>query len=317
MQGDFFLTTWFLQGMKWIYGNVHSVFYTILICTLILRVFTIFSDIKTRKSSAAMAAIQPELQKLQKKYGNDPQKLQMAQSKLMKENNVSMFGSCLPMLITMPLFFCFIAAFRFWGYEETIRLLVSENAEEILLSYRFLWVNNIWQADNGFMPVIQEGAKFLAQAEQLDRLLYLQNNPGVWEKLVELGIAVQENGAYHFLNTEAAIAAYDAAMAPLNAVYEGYNNGWFILPVLAGATQFLAAKITMMGQPAQDPNAPGAGTGKVMLWMMPIMSVWFCLTYNAAFAIYWILTSIFMIIVNIVLNKKFPRVPVQQEGAKK
>ena len=317
MQGDFFLTTWFLQGMKWIYGNVNSVFLTILICTLVLRCFTIFSDIKTRKSSAAMAAIQPELQKLQKKYGNDPQKLQMAQSKLMKENNVSMFGSCLPMLITMPLFFCFIAAFRFWGYEETIRLLVSENAEEILLSYRFLWVNNIWQADNGFMPVIQEGAKFLAQAEQLDRLLYLQNNPGVWEKLVELGIAVQENGIYHFLNTEAAIAAYDAAMAPLNAVYEGYNNGWFILPVLAGATQFLAAKITMMGQPAQDPNAPGAGTGKVMLWMMPIMSVWFCLTYNAAFAIYWILTSIFMIIVNIVLNKKFPRVPVQQEGAKK
>lgn len=317
MQGDFFLTTWFLQGMKWIYGNVHSVFYTILICTLILRVFTIFSDVKTRKSSAAMAAIQPELQKLQKKYGNDPQKLQMAQSKLMKERGVSMWGSCLPMLITMPLFFCFIAAFRFWGYEETIRLLVSENAEEILLSYKFLWVNNIWQADNGFMPVIQEGAKFLANTEQLDRLLYLQNNPGVWEKLVELGIAIQENGAYRFLNTEAAIAAYDAAMAPLNAVYAGYNNGWFILPILAGATQFLAAKITQMGQPAQDPNSPGASTGRMMLWMMPIMSVWFCLTYNAAFAIYWILTSILMIIVNIVLNKMFPRTPVEQEGVKK
>jgi len=72
-----------------------------------------------------------------------------------------------------------------------------------------------------------------------------------------------------------------------------------------------------MGQPAQDPNAPGANMGKTMLWMMPIMSVWFCLTYNAAFAIYWILTSIFMVIVNLVLNKKFPRTPVQQEGVDK
>ena len=156
----------------------------------------------------------------------------------------------------------------------------------------------------------------MANTEQLDRLLYLQSNPGVWEKLAELGIAAQENGVYHFLNTDAAIAAYDAAMAPLMEVYAGHNNGWFILPLLAGATQFVAAKITQMGQPAQDPNAPGANAGKMMLWMMPIMSVWFCLTYNAAFAIYWILTSVFMIIVNLVLNRRFPRTPIQQEGAK-
>lgn len=46
----------------------------------------------------------------------------------MKEKGVSMWGSCLPMLITMPLFFCFIAAFRYWGYEMNLRLLVDENA---------------------------------------------------------------------------------------------------------------------------------------------------------------------------------------------
>ena len=114
MQNDFFLTTWFLEAMKWLYSNVNSVFLTILICTLVLKLLTVFSDIKTRTSSTKMAAIQPEIQKLQKKYANDPQKLQKAQSKLMRERGVSMWGSCLPMLITMPLFFCFLAAFRFW-----------------------------------------------------------------------------------------------------------------------------------------------------------------------------------------------------------
>ena len=66
MQNDFFLTTWFLEAMKWLYSNVNSVFFTILICTLVLKLLTLFSDIKTRTSSTKMAAIQPELQKLQK-----------------------------------------------------------------------------------------------------------------------------------------------------------------------------------------------------------------------------------------------------------
>lgn len=311
MQGDFFLTTWFLQGMKWIYGNVNSVFLTILICTLILRVFTIFSDIKTRKSSAAMAALQPELQKLQKKYANDPQKLNMAQQKLMKERGVSMWGSCLPMLITMPLFFCFIAAFRFWGYEETIKLLVSDNAEELLRSFKFLWVNNIWQPDNGLYPVIQEGSKFLAQStvKDLNRLIYLKDNVEVWEKLVDIGVAANNNGVYSFLTTEAAINAYNQAVQPLMDVYAGYNNGWFILPLLAGGSNFLSSWMMQKGQPKNDATN---GANKMMMYMFPIMSVWICLTYNAAFAIYWILTSIFMILVNLVLNKKFPRSPVQE-----
>ena len=42
MQGDFFLTTWFLEAMKWVYSNVNSVFFTILICTVVLRGLTIF-----------------------------------------------------------------------------------------------------------------------------------------------------------------------------------------------------------------------------------------------------------------------------------
>ncbi len=315
MQNDFFLTTWFLEAMKWVYGNVNSVFLTILICTVVLKAITLFSDIKTRKSSAQMAAIQPEIQKLQKKYANDPQKAQQAQSKLMKERGVSMWSSCLPMLITMPLFFCFLAAFRFWGYEETIRLLVEDNPAKILESFKFLWITNIWQPDSGLAPVVMKAKDFLSIAK-LDQLLYLKNNPGVWEKLVELGIAaangVNEQGAtiYTFLNTDAAQAAYTAAVQPLLDLHAGYSNGWFILPLLAGATNFLSSWLMQRGQPK---NPQTDSTNKMMMWMFPIMSVWFCLTYNAAFALYWSISSICMIITNLVLNKKFPRAP-QEEG---
>ena len=325
MTGDFFLTNWFLEAMRWIYSltcaisesGFGNVFLTILISTILLRALTIFSDIKTRKSSAKMAEVQPEIQRLQKKYANDPRRFQAEQTKLMKEKGVSMWGSCLPMLITMPLFFCFIAAFRYWGYEMNLRLLVDENAMELFKSFKFLWINNIWQPDNGLTPVLANGASFLA-TPQLSNLLYLQE-PGVGEKLVEMGLAVtkvyQGGVSYQLLSNDAAIAIYDAAIQPFLDVYKGYNNGWFIMSILAGGTNFLSACLKTKNTPAANEEA--AKSTKWMNYLFPIMSFIFCLNYNAAFAIYWTLTSVIMIIVNLILNKKFPRTEPAKEDANK
>ena len=325
MTGDFFLTNWFLEAMRWIYSltcaisesGFGNVFLTILISTILLRALTIFSDIKTRKSSAKMAEVQPEIQRLQKKYANDPRRFQAEQTKLMKEKGVSMWGSCLPMLITMPLFFCFIAAFRYWGYEMNIRLLVDENAMELFKSFKFLWINNIWQPDNGLTPVLANGASFLA-TPQLSNLLYLQE-PGVGEKLVEMGLAVtkvyQGGVSYQLLSNDAAIAIYDAAIQPFLDVYKGYNNGWFVMSILAGGTNFLSAWLMTKNTPAANEEA--AKSTKWMNYLFPVMSFIFCLNYNAAFAIYWTLTSVIMIIVNLILNKKFPRTEPAKEDANK
>lgn len=325
MTGDFFLTNWFLEAMRWIYSltcaisesGFGNVFLTILISTILLRALTIFSDIKTRKSSAKMAEVQPEIQRLQKKYANDPRRFQAEQTKLMKEKGVSMWGSCLPMLITMPLFFCFIAAFRYWGYEMNLRLLVDENAMELFKSFKFLWINNIWQPDNGLTPVLANGASFLA-TPQLSNLLYLQE-PGVGEKLVEMGLAVtkvyQGGVSYQILSNETAIAIYDAAIQPFLDVYKGYNNGWFIMSILAGGTNFLSAWLMTKNTPAANEEA--AKSTKWMNYLFPVMSFIFCLNYNAAFAIYWTLTSVIMIIVNLILNKKFPRTEPAKEDADK
>lgn len=325
MTGDFFLTNWFLEAMRWIYSltcaisasGFGNVFLTILISTILLRALTIFSDIKTRKSSAKMAEVQPEIQRLQKKYANDPRRFQAEQTKLMKEKGVSMWGSCLPMLITMPLFFCFIAAFRYWGYEMNLRLLVDENAMELFKSFKFLWINNIWQPDNGLTPVLANGASFLA-TPQLSNLLYLQE-PGVGEKLVEMGLAVtkvyQGGVSYQLLSNDAAIAIYDAAIQPFLDVYKGYNNGWFVMSILAGGTNFLSAWLMTKNTPAANEEA--AKSTKWMNYLFPVMSFIFCLNYNAAFAIYWTLTSVIMIIVNLILNKKFPRTEPAKEDAEK
>ncbi|MDD4075228.1 MAG: YidC/Oxa1 family membrane protein insertase [Eubacteriales bacterium] len=310
MTNSFFLTKWFLLGMQWVYSNVGDVVLTILISTILIRLITVFSDIKTRKSSAGMARIQPQIQRLQERYKNNPQKLQQEQSKLMKKEGVSMFGSCLPLLITMPIFFCIIYAFRAWGYEHVIQLLISDNPTELFASCKFLWVHNIWQPDNGMSPVIQDAAQFLA-TKNLDKLIFLDKNPEVWQRLVDMGLAVVSgtgaNGEvlHTFLQTPEAIAAYNAILQPCVDMYAGLNNGWFILPVLAGGLGLLSSWVSMRGQPKSAANDQAQATSKIMMYMMPVMFFIACLQASAAFSIYWVFSSVLSVAVTLVINKVF------------
>lgn len=91
-------------GNQW---GITIVFFTILFNVLMLPV-----NLSQMKTMRKQQALQPEVAKLQAKYKNDPQKMQEMQMKLYKENNVSMFGGCLPLLITYPIFIAMFSVFR-------------------------------------------------------------------------------------------------------------------------------------------------------------------------------------------------------------
>lgn len=91
-------------GNQW---GITIVFFTILFNILMLPV-----NLSQMKTMRKQQALQPEVAKLQAKYKNDPQKMQEMQMKLYKENNVSMFGGCLPLLITYPIFIAMFSVFR-------------------------------------------------------------------------------------------------------------------------------------------------------------------------------------------------------------
>lgn len=307
MQGDFFLTTWILLGMRWLYDYVppHSIVLTIVVSTIIIRAITVFGDIQSRKSSIKMQVIQPDLERLRKKYANDPQKLQQAQSKLMKEKGVSMWGGCLPMLITMPLFFCFIAAFRFWGYEQMIRVLLElheKGASPLFDSFKFLWVTNIWQPDNGLTPVIMTAKDFLSIPD-LPKLIYFQEHPEALKIFQQLGLIVSDPKNI----PQASIDAYNNLVAPIMHQYEGFNNGWFILPLLAGGSTFLSSWIMQKGTPQAAQNDQAAATNKTMMYIMPAVSIFACLSSNAAFAVYWTLSNLVSLVTTTIINRKFAK----------
>lgn len=313
MATGFFLTRWTFEAMRWLYYNVtdNSVVLTIIISTILLKLITLFSDVASRKHAVKTAHIQPQIDKIQKKYKNDPKRAQQEQSKLMKSEGVGMLAGCLPMLLMMPMFFCFIAAFRHWGYEQMARVileLAETGVSTQFDSFKFLWVNNVWQPDSGVASVIMDAQAFLS-TPNLSDLLFFKENPAALETFRSLGFIVED-----VKNIPAeAIAKYDQLVAPIKAVYEGYSNGWFILPVLSAGTNYLMQLIMSKNQPQ---TAKG-GSGKMMLYMMPAMSFVFCLTNNSAFAIYWIISSMLSVGINLVLNKKYPRPEIQQEVQKK
>ena len=65
------------------------------------------------KSQKKMAELQPEIQKLQKKYKNDPQTLAVKQQQLYKDANYNALSGCLPMIIQLVILMAFYRVFMY------------------------------------------------------------------------------------------------------------------------------------------------------------------------------------------------------------
>ena len=93
--------------MKFFYRVVppHNWGVAIILLTLAMKVLTFPLQHKSMKSMQEMQRIQPQLEELKKKYAGDSQRFNMEQMKLFKEHGVNPMGSCLPMLIQMPIWF--------------------------------------------------------------------------------------------------------------------------------------------------------------------------------------------------------------------
>ena len=89
---------------------------TVIVFTIIVRLILspldIWQKISQRKQSKAMKRLQPKLARLQKQYANQPQLLRQKQAELQKQEKLHPFASCLPLIVTMVIFFVVFAGFR-------------------------------------------------------------------------------------------------------------------------------------------------------------------------------------------------------------
>ncbi len=101
----FFLTKpifWLLHTLNIYIGNMG---WSILALTVILKIIVLPLAYKSYVSMARMKELQPEMEALKEKAGDDRQAMQQGMMKLYKDNKVNPAAGCLPILLQIPIFF--------------------------------------------------------------------------------------------------------------------------------------------------------------------------------------------------------------------
>lgn len=151
---------WFLaRPMLWMLNILNELVMNygvaIILLTILLRLLIWPLTRKSYTSSIAMQRMQPELQRIQKLYGNDKVRLQAEMMNLYRTHKTSPMSGCLPMLIQIPIFFALYKA-----------LLVSVQ----MRNAHFLWIHDLAAMDPYFiLPILMGATMWLQQYLQSGR----------------------------------------------------------------------------------------------------------------------------------------------------
>ena len=99
----------------------------------------------------------------------------------------------------------------------------------------------------------------------------------------------------------------DLATAPAQQLWPGV-----LIPILAGLTQWLSSKMMQTDNGSKNSDDTMGSTMKTMNIMMPLMSVFFCFTFSAGIGVYWIASSVVMILIQMIENKYMERIDINQ-----
>ena len=120
---------WLGQFVRVIIESVGIVGVGIICFTLILKAITVpfdvYNRVKMRKQTLIMREMQPELEKLQKQYANDKTTYSQKMLELQKKNGYSIFGACLPMIISLVIVIVAFQAFRAYSNYANLNFFVQ------------------------------------------------------------------------------------------------------------------------------------------------------------------------------------------------
>lgn len=181
----------------WLVKGTGSVALGVVLFTVILKLITLPFDFISRSSmrrnSLKMEEMRPELEKLQKQYADNKDLYNQKMMALYKKNGYSMFGSCLPTIITLVIFIVAINAFndysRFQNHEYFYDMTVSYNS----VLYEGLEKDDTYiKVEEGVLVIEEEAIKNKAKESENGRFT-VGEGENAHEIIVEK-IAVKQDG---------------------------------------------------------------------------------------------------------------------------
>ncbi len=148
---------WIGKIVQWLINGVGIVGLGVILFTLILKTVVlpldVYSRIKMKKQSLVMKSMRPEMEKLQQQYANDKNMYSQKVMELQKQNGISMFGACLPMIITLVIFMVVFGAFS--TYSQYANLSTYNNMvgkyNESVQAYILIDIDGNKVNENGFL----------------------------------------------------------------------------------------------------------------------------------------------------------------------
>lgn len=300
---------WFAEILGFIMNLIFDLGITnigvaIIIFTLVINIIMIPLTINQQKSQKLQAVIQPEIKAIQDKYkgktdNESAMKMNAETRAVYSKYGTSMAGGCLPLLIQMPILFgLYQVIYRIPAYVTSVRSVFETVATSLMQQSDY--INKISDLAKAVrLPV--ENNDYTIPNKVID-LLY-KFTPEKWTTLSETfpNMSSVLEISVPLIKQMNSFLGIDLSVSP----WQGMNNiniAW-IIPILAGVTQFISTKVMTTNQPKNgEPENEMAKQMQSMNTVMPIMSVVFCFTLPAGIGIYWIASALARTVIQLLVN---------------
>ena len=320
---------WIMDGIyKMLDGlfGVQNLGICIIIFSIIIYALMTPLQIKQQKFSKLSAFMQPELQKVQKKYQGkrdqvSMQKMNEETQAIYQKYGVSPTGSCVQLAIQFPILMAlWQVIYKIPAYVGSVKDIFTEAVSHITAVDGYTQLVQNFITDNKITRVqlIMDGSQ--ATSNSIIDFLYALS-PSQWEKLATVdqfsGFSGIIDTTAHEISKMQNFFGLNIADQPMTYIKAAFTGGAIILaiaalmiPILSWVTQML--NIKLMPQAAQQDGEQNAmmNSMKMMNTIMPLMSAIFCFTFPVGLGIYWISSAVVRSIQQLLINRHMDRMNI-------
>ena len=285
----------FAALMRLFYNLTGSYGVAIILFTLVIKLILLPFQMKSKKGMVRMNRMSGKMEEIRKKYANNQAKMNEEMQKFYQEEGINPMSGCLwsflPLPILLALYYIIrepIVYFMNFGGREAGQAVVEAARELIQGASIELTTNAAYEQIEIANIINSQFPDFIAQHEG-------------WV-----------NVNYHFLSLDLT-AQPSSAFGQLSGGLSWALIGLILIPIISGALSFLLSKVTM-GQNKMEGSA--AATGKTMMWLMPLMSIYIAFIMPAALGVYWIAQSAFSIVQESIMGRFYTNKLEAEETAR-
>ena len=300
------------------YNLFNSYGIALILFAIVIKLILFPVTLKSKKSMIQTTMLSGKMQQLQKQYGKDRERYNLEVQKLYEREKVNPMGGCLwslvPMIVLIALYGIIREPLTYFMHltGEQIQVLAAQ------LDWETLAVANGWVSQDAMNKLSEKIAESVSNGEMQVFLdgLWKDKNGGI--------TGLFQNGSFNqmYLLSQITSENLSTLQGAINAQFAGAGDGLFILdfnflginlseiptpmfwkrglgwdsiglfllPIVSVVVSFLSMKVTMATNQmnSRTENSQVDKTNKMMMWTMPLMSLWIGFTIPAGLSVYWI-----------------------------